>query len=89
MMALNFDYGLTDSTYSLQHSLQRVYFVEYGNSLGKFDLTRSVPKRSVRMNSNPSPLALGAAVVHLLGGIQQHHRLEHVGQLLYQGLKPK
>ncbi len=86
-MALNFDYGLTDSTYSLQ----RVYFVEYGNSLGNFDLIRSVPKRSVRMNPNPSlvGLALGAAVVDLLGGVQQHHRLEHVGQLLNQGLKPK
>jgi hypothetical protein len=85
MMALNFDYGLTDSTLCSMCILSNTK----RRFLGKFDLTRSVPKRSVRMNSNPSPLALGTAVVHLLGGVQEHHRLEHVGQLLNQGLKPK
>ena len=32
-------------------------------------------------------LALGAAVVRLFARVQ-HDRLEHVGELLYQGLEP-
>jgi hypothetical protein len=33
-------------------------------------------------------LALGAVVVCLLGGVQQHHWLEHVPKLFVQGLEP-
>ncbi len=65
--------------------------MRYDDSLAS--LIWHVPSRNDPSEWIPNPslvgLALGTAVVDLLGGVQQHHRLEHVGQLLYQGLKPK
>ena len=59
--------------------------------LASFDYLILIARlESIRLNeSEPVGLALGTAVVHLLGRVQQHHRLEHVRQLLNQGLEPK